>query len=45
MFMTYFIHKFLTNMFRPILRPSSGWCYYYKKTRYKCVPLYSWFLW
>jgi hypothetical protein len=31
-FMTYFIHNVLTNMFRPVFRPSSGWCYYYKNT-------------
>ena len=29
--MMYFIHKILTNMFRPLLRPSSLW-YYYKST-------------
>jgi hypothetical protein len=33
MFMTYFIHKFLTNMFRPILQPSSELCYYYRNTK------------
>jgi len=28
MFMMYFIHSFLTNMFRPLLRSSSGLYYY-----------------
>jgi len=32
-FMTYFIHNILTNMFRPLLPPSSGWCYYYKNIK------------
>ena len=31
--MTYFIHDFLTNKFRSLLQPSSGWCYYYKNTK------------
>ena len=31
MFIMYFIHSFLVNMFRPLIRPSSGW-YYYKNT-------------
>ena len=28
----YFTHNFLSNMFRPLLRPFSGWCYYYNNT-------------
>ena len=28
----YFIHSILTNMFRPVFLPSSGWCSYYKNT-------------
>jgi len=32
MFMMYFIHNFLTNTIRPLLRPSSGWCYRYTNT-------------
>jgi hypothetical protein len=28
LFITYFDHTFLTEMFRPLLRPSSGWNYY-----------------
>jgi hypothetical protein len=28
--MLYFIRIILTNMFRPVIRPSSGWCSYYK---------------
>jgi len=28
----YFIHYILNNRFRPLLLPSSGWCYYYKNT-------------
>ena len=45
----YFIRYFLTNMFRPLLRPSSEW-YYYKSTMVymwiagsgnDIVPLYS----
>ena len=35
--MIYFIHNVLTNMFRPVLLPSSGWRYYYKK----CEELYD----
>jgi len=31
-FAIYFIHNVLTNMFRPLLRPSSEW-YYYKNTK------------
>ena len=27
-----FVHYILSNMFRPLLRPSSGW-YYYKNTK------------
>ena len=37
MFVIYSIHNFLTTMFRPALRPSSGWCYYYKKQTYQSV--------
>jgi len=33
MFVMYFIHNFLINMFRSLLRPSSGWCYFYKNTK------------
>jgi hypothetical protein len=28
--MVYFIRSVLTNMFRLVIRPSSGWCSYYK---------------
>jgi len=31
-FMMYFIHNLLINMFRLVFRASSGWCYYYKNT-------------
>jgi len=31
MFMLHFIHSVLTNMFRPLLQPSSGW--YYNNTK------------
>jgi len=34
--MTYCDHTFLTNMFRLLLLPSSGWNYY-KNTRYNVV--------
>jgi len=27
------IQNLLSNMFRPLLLPSSGWCYYYKNTK------------
>jgi len=33
MFVVYFIHTFLTNMFRPLLQPSSGRCCYYKNIK------------
>jgi len=33
--MMYFIYNFLTNMFRPLLRLSSVWCYYYKNIALK----------
>jgi len=29
----YFIHDILTNMFRPLLQPSSGYCYDYKNKK------------
>ena len=29
----YFVHSILTNMFRPLLRPYSGWRYYYKNKK------------
>jgi len=32
-FMVYFIHGFLANMFRPVFLPSSGWSYCYKNTK------------
>jgi len=32
-FLMYFIQNILTNMFRPVYRPSSGWCYYYSNTK------------
>jgi len=31
--MMYFIHNVLTNMFRPLLWPSSGWYHYYKNMK------------
>jgi len=33
MFMMYFIKSFLAKVFRPLLRPSSGWCYYNTKVQ------------
>jgi len=33
MFMMYFIDYILTNVFRPLLRPSSVCCYYYKNQK------------
>jgi hypothetical protein len=36
-FMT-FIYYIFTNMFRPVIRPSSGWCFWHKhKIVVKCV--------
>jgi len=32
-----FIQNVLTNMFRPVFWPSSGWCHYYKNTKYANV--------
>jgi len=33
LFIMYFIHNVLTNMFWPLLQPSSGCCYYCKNTK------------
>ena len=38
--MAYFIHRILTNMFRPVIRPSAEWCTDYKnKIVVKCVTI------